>query len=89
MFLPIPHVFPTYPSTHSQSQKSIPSIQVPPFSHGLDAQSSMSKIDEIFYNIPLIAAASILLDLIRLAPTKQPQNQCKDFQNFSGCGTHQ
>jgi len=44
--IPIPHVSPIKPATHSQLHEFTPSTQVPPFSHGLDAHSSISATTE-------------------------------------------
>ena len=40
--LPVSQLSPVYPGTQSQVYDFIPSVQVPPFSQGLDIQSSMS-----------------------------------------------
>ena len=53
--LPILQFFPVYPGTQLQLKSFTASVQLPPFSHGPSAQSSISwrkfKIRKIFWNI--------------------------------------
>ena len=48
---PVSQFVPVYPATHAHVYVSMPSVQVPPFWHGFDAQSSMSVVGWVGWGI--------------------------------------
>ena len=58
---PISQLAPVYPGSHSQSQRLMPSLHVP-WTHGLDAHSSMSagREEGILENLELLYISSTL-----------------------------